>query len=100
MVTIPRLDHGVRRRLLSGGAWASAGKLFSSATTVLVTAVLARVLTVKEMGDYFLLFSMVSVAAVLAQLGLDQTVVRLVASSIGKGMPGRARAAVSAVFRC
>ena len=93
-------QRSIRRRLLSGGVWAFAGKILSSATTVLVTAILARLLTVKEMGDYFLLFSLVSVLAVLAQLGLDQTVVRLVASSMGKGMPGQGRAAVNAVFRC
>lgn len=100
MPTVPPLERTIRQRLLSGGAWASAGKLLSSATGLLVTALLARLLTAKEMGAYFLIFSLVSVAAVLAQLGLDQSVVRLVAGSMGKGLPGRARAAVNTVLRC
>jgi len=89
----------LKRRLLSGGAWAFAGKIITVISSLVVNFLLARLLTPEEMGAYFLTFSLVSVAAMIAQLGLSQTVVRLVAESIGTGQPGRAAAAIRIVFR-
>lgn len=89
----------LRAYLLSGGGWAFGGKVVTSLAGLAVSALLARLLTPEAMGAYFLTFSLVSVAAVFAQLGLSQTAVRLVAESMGIGKPGRARAAVRAVFR-
>lgn len=89
----------IRKRLLLGGTWALTGKVMTAVTGLAVNILLARLLAPDEMGAYFLTFSLVSVAALVAQLGLSQTVVRLVAESIGKGKPGRARAAVRLVFR-
>ena len=89
----------LNRRLLSGGAWAFAGKVITVIFGLMVNVLLARLLTPEEMGAYFLTFSLVSVAAMIAQLGLSQTVVRLVAESIGTGQPGRAAAAIRIVFR-
>jgi len=43
---------------------------------------LARLLTPDEMGAYFLTFSLVSVSALVAQLGMGQTVVRLVVGAM------------------
>lgn len=65
---------------------------------LVVNALLARLLTPEAMGAYFLTFSVVMVSAMLAQLGLNQTVVRLVAESLGVGKPGRARAVVRKAF--
>jgi len=89
----------LNRRLLSGGAWAFAGKVITVIASLVVNFLLARLLTPEEMGAYFLIFSLVSVAAMIAQLGLSHTVVRLVAESIGIGQPGRAAAAIRIVFR-
>ncbi|MEA1866831.1 MAG: oligosaccharide flippase family protein [Thermodesulfobacteriota bacterium] len=89
----------LNRRLLYGGAWAFAGKIITVISSLAVNFLLARLLTPEEMGAYFLTFSLVSVAAMIAQLGLSQTVVRLVAESIGTGQPGRAAADIRIVFR-
>jgi len=94
------MKNTIRRRLVSGGAWAIAGKVLSSTTSLALLALLTRLLTVKEMSAYFLLFSVVAVSAICAQLGLDQTVVRIVARAMSQGMPGRARTAVYTVLRC
>jgi len=59
-----------------------------------VNVLLARLLTPKEMGAYFLTLSLVLVATIVAQLGLNLTIVRLVAESMGTGRPGRARQSV------
>ncbi len=95
---IPQSSN-LRQRLISGSSWAFVGKIIAAVTGLAVSALLARLLTPKEMGAYFLTFSLVSVAALVAQLGLNQTVVRLVAESLGTGRPGRARAAIRIVFR-
>jgi O-antigen/teichoic acid export membrane protein len=88
----------LKRHLLSSGGWAFGGQVAAAAFGLAVNALLARLLTPGEVGDYFLLLSLVSVAAVLAQLGLNRTVVRLVAESLASGRPGRARAAVRTVL--
>jgi O-antigen/teichoic acid export membrane protein len=88
----------LKKRLLSGGAWAFGGKVVTAITVAAVNALLTRLLAPEEMGAYFLTFSLVSVAAILGQIGMDQTVVRLVAESLGTDKPRRARAAVRTVF--
>lgn len=93
------LAPSLTERLLSGGAWAFCGKVVTSVIGLAVNALLTRLLTPEEIGVYFLTFSLVSMAAVLGRMGLSQTVVRLVAESLGTGKPGRARAAVRTVFR-
>lgn len=93
------LSSALKRRLISGGSWALTGKVVTAIIGLGVNALLVRLLTPKEVGAYFLTFTLVSVAAVLAQLGLNQTVTRLVAESLSTGKPGRARAAILIVFR-
>jgi O-antigen/teichoic acid export membrane protein len=82
------------KQLLSGGAWAFGGKLGASLAGLVVNSLLARLLSPEEVGSYFLIVSIVSLAAVLANLGLSQAIVRLVAESIGAGYHGRARRAI------
>lgn len=55
---------------------------------------MTRLLSPESMGAYFLILSLVSVLVLAAQLGLNQTVVRLVAESMGLGDTGRTRAAI------
>jgi len=91
--------RSIKEKLLKGGAWAFAGKLVTSFTALGANALLARLLSPEEMGAYFLTLSLVSVAAIVAQFGLTQTIVKLVAESMGTDRPARARLAVSWVLR-
>jgi len=91
--------RSIKEKLLKGGAWAFAGKMVTALSGLAISALLARLLTPEEMGAYFLTFSLVSVAAIVAQLGLTQTIVRLVAESMGTDRPGRARRSVILVLR-
>jgi O-antigen/teichoic acid export membrane protein len=84
----------VKRRLLSGSAWAFAGKIVTVLTALVSNALLARVLSPQDFGLYFLAFSVVSVGAVLASSGLEQAVVRFVAESLGLNKVERARRAL------
>ncbi len=88
----------IRKRLVSGGVWAIAGKLIAAIAAVVVNALLARLLAPDAMGAYFLTFSLVSVFAVAAQLGLNHTVVRLVAESLSMQQPQRAAESVRLVL--
>ena len=97
---VQRLESfGLRKRLISGFSWAFTGKIATAVIGLGINALLTRLLSPKEMGAYFITFSIVSVSAVLAQMGLNQTVVRCVAESLGVDRPGRARAAIRKVFR-
>lgn len=91
--------QSIKQKLLKGGAWAFTGKMAAALTGLAVNALLARLLSPEEMGAYFLTFSLVSVAAIVAQLGLTQTIVRLVAESMGADRPGRARQSILLVIR-
>lgn len=75
----------VTRRLLSGGAWALGGKLFVGINVLAANFVLARLLSPADLGAYFLIFNGVVLGAVVAQLGMGQTVVRLVAQAMATG---------------
>lgn len=93
-----RTDRPISSRLLSGGLWA----LFSKFGIVFVglagNALIARLLSPKEVGAYFLSFSIVAAGAMVAQLGLKNAAVRTIAESISIGDHGRANAAIRAVF--
>ncbi|MBV7331938.1 oligosaccharide flippase family protein [Chloroflexi bacterium TSY] len=89
---------GARNRLLSGGAWAFAGRIGMAASGVVVNGLLARLLTPDEMGAYFLTLTIVLVSAMIGQLGLNGLLVRLIAESIGIQRPERAIKAIRIAF--
>jgi O-antigen/teichoic acid export membrane protein len=84
----------VKHRLLSGSAWASAGRIVTVFTSLASNALMARLLSPQDFGLYFLAFSVVSVGAMFASSGLEQAVVRFVAESLGLNKVERARRAL------
>src|SRR5215213_8019521 len=99
-----RQDLGVasrqllKRRLLSGGAWAFAGKILVALSGLISSALLARLLTPQALGTYFLAYSILNVGASLAMLGLGGTVVRLVAEGLGLNHFGLVRRVIGVVI--
>lgn len=85
-------------RLFRGLLWAISAKGLGITTGLLANALLARMLSTEAMGSYFLIVSVVGFAAVFARFGLQQTVVRLVAESLARGVPGRARQTLRWVY--
>ena len=94
-----RLMHSLTGKLVTGSAWAFTGKIASAFCGLAANAILARLLIPEALGAYFLTYSLVSIAALVAQLGLGQTVVRLVAESMSRDLPGRAAKSVRLVIR-
>ncbi len=88
----------LRRRLLSGGAWAFGGKILVALTGLISSVLLARLLTPQALGTYFLAYSIVNVGTSLGALGLTGTVVRLVAEGMGLNLFGRVRHVISVVL--
>ena len=81
----------VQRRLLSGGAWASGGRLLMVFTALATNVLVARLLSKEDVGYYFLAFSVVQLGLLVGSLGLEQAVVRFVAGSVGLKQFTRAR---------
>ncbi|MBX6765199.1 MAG: oligosaccharide flippase family protein [Rubrobacteraceae bacterium] len=84
----------LRRRLLSGGAWALGGRIGLAVIGFLNNALLARVLTPSQLGAYFLAFTILGLCVSFGSLGLTKSIVRFVAESVGLGQYERARRAV------
>ncbi|TJY61951.1 flippase [Sinimarinibacterium sp. CAU 1509] len=93
------MQHSIRTRLLSGTAWALAGKIISLILGLLVSALLARLLTKDDMGAYFLALSLVSIVAIIGQLGLPQILVRFIAEATACDDYQQARQVVLISFR-
>ena len=88
----------LRRRLLSGGAWAFGGKILVALAGLISSALLARLLTPQALGTYFLAYSILNVGTLLGALGLTGTVVRLVAEGMGLNLFERVRRVISVVL--
>ena len=92
--TTPPAGPSLKQRLLRGGFWVVAGKVATAGATIVIASVLAKLLPQEELGAYFLGERLIWLVAMLSLLGMNTTVVRLVAESMGTGQPGRARGAV------
>lgn len=75
----------IRSRLFSNGIWAVGGKAFVLPLGLLISALLARVLSPDDMGTYIFVQSVVLSGAMVAQLGLGETAVRIIATSLAAG---------------
>jgi O-antigen/teichoic acid export membrane protein len=87
----------LKRRLLSGGAWAFGGRILVALAGLISSALLARLLTPQALGTYFLAYSILNVGTSLGALGLTGTVVRLVAQGMGLNLFGRVRRVIGVV---
>lgn len=91
------IGGSLRRRLAGDSAWAFGGRIGMLFFGVLASAMITRLLEPAEAGLYFLMFSIASSGAVIAELGLDRVGTRLVAEGIATGEFGRAGAAIRKV---
>ena len=84
----------IRSRLLRGSSWVLLARVIGIPLGILTNGFLARLLTKTEFGAYLTSFTLVIVGSLIAQLGLDRAVVRLVSQSLATGRAGRARHAI------
>ena len=88
----------LKRRLLSGGAWAFGGRILVALSGLISSALLARLLTPQALGTYFLAYSILSIGTSLGALGLTETMVRLVAQGMSLNLFGQVRRVISVVL--
>lgn len=91
---LPKYKKTIKKRILTGTAWALTGKLSAMLLGLIVTGFLSRVLTKEAMGAYFLALGIVSLLSILSQAGLNQAVIRLVAHHMALSEHGLAVSAV------
>lgn len=87
------------KRIRSGGAWAILGRGGTAFFGFIISALMARLLTPEEFGVYFLAFSLVTLGAICGQMGLDITVVKLVASAMATGDTTRSKNIINIVLK-
>ncbi len=75
------------RKLISGGGWAFLAKLTTYPLGLILTMVLARLLSETEMGGYFLCMSMIMLTSGLVQGGLGATMCKKIASARATNQP-------------
>lgn len=81
-------------RLIKGSFWAIGTRVISMATSIGLNGLLARLLPPDELGAYFLILSLVETLGTIVLFGMPQVAVKIIASSIATGDPGKAKAAV------
>ena len=79
------------KMIFNGGLWVFLGRIIAGMSGMLVSAFLARMLAPEHLAAYFLIFSLLSFLALVAQLGLTKNMVKFVASAMEAGRPGEAR---------
>lgn len=89
----------LKKKLLSGSAWAFTGRVITAFSGVLINALLSRLLSPEAMGTYFLTLSLVTGLVIISQLGITQTAVRLIAESMSTKRPGRALKTIQLSFK-
>lgn len=72
----------ITKRLVQGGVWAFSAKAGSGFLTIALTALVARMLSPKDVGLFFLSFSIIAMLSLFARFGFDQLGIKL----IGKGL--------------
>ena len=97
-VAVTSPGTAVRRRLVRGSVTVFAAMTIGTIVTLVLNAILARVMAHSQLGAYFLVFSLVMIGSTIGQMGLDRTVVRLVAAARATGDGARARRTVRLVF--
>ena len=72
----------IKDKFLSGSLWTILFKFLAGFFGLLVNILLVRILTPSEVGWYFLTHSLITIFSLIAQFGLPQLAVRLVAENL------------------
>lgn len=86
-----RPEQGIRARLLRGVSWTLLGKAGSAGLGIVISILLARLLPAAEVGTFFQITALLAIGTGVFQLGLPQTVVRVLASAVAHEESGRVR---------
>lgn len=88
----------LRNRLVHGGGWVVGSKVVSLLSALAFNGLIARILSPDDVGLYFVLVSVVSLAVMLALGGMARSIVRIVSRSIALNRSFEALAAIRYVL--
>ena len=74
--------NSLKEKILSGGFWAISLKLVTGFLALFVNILLVRIMTMEDVGTYFITHSMVTIFSIVAQFGLPQLIIRLVSENM------------------
>ena len=77
----------MRKELIKAGASLLTGRLTGLIANFIFIALLARYLSVENLGHYFLLANLVVVLGILARFGMEKAVLKLYADAINSSIP-------------
>jgi O-antigen/teichoic acid export membrane protein len=90
--------HHEAKRLALDSGWVLGAKILLAVSGILGNALLARMLSAKEMGIYFLAFSIASFGATIGSLGLNKACVRFIAETVSLGEVSKTRSVIRKVL--
>src|SRR6266699_1384710 len=76
-----------------------AGRVIAGFSAIAINAIAARILSVEQFGVFLLISTIAVFLATVGQLGLNYTVVRILAEDIARNMLGRLRRHLGDVIR-
>ena len=88
------MERSLLRQLTSGTAWLSAAFLARATSTFGIVAILARSLSIAEMGFYFLLLQVATIASIFSGMGVEQGNQKFISEAVAN-TPGSVTVVVS-----
>jgi len=92
-------DLASRAGILSGGLWSFGFRVLSALSGMVLVMLVARRLAQADIGRYFSLLSLVSIAAVMASGGVGTAAVKLIAQALAERQMARARGIIDLSLR-
>ena len=89
-----RTTLNVRNQIIAGSAWVLFGRVSGALVGIVFYSLLTRLLPPADVGTYFIAFSIATVIATVAGLGLPRTSTRLLAEATSGNTPGTIRSMV------
>jgi len=83
----PAHEGAIIRKLVSGGSWAFLGKMATYPLGLVLTMILARLLSPADVGGYFLVMSLVMISSAVVQAGLATAACKMIARSLTADNP-------------
>lgn len=88
----------LKRLLVSGYFWAFSGRLIIAVAGMVGNMLLARLLAPENLGNYFLLVSLITIVSMLSLVGQQRAIVPAVSSAIAEGNKERACSCIKLSF--
>ena len=83
----PTQEGAIIRKLVRGGGWAFLGKMATYPLGLILTMILARLISAADVGGYFLVMSLVMIGSALVQAGLATSTCKMIARSLAVDNP-------------